>query len=178
MISFLLAVLLAMIVAVSWVATLLGMPGNWLMVAVAAGYVLVAPSGSSAAMGWTTVAVLLVLALVGELFEFLAGAAGAVKAGASRRGVAFALAGSIAGGILGLFVGLPVPVIGSLLAAILFGGAGAFAGAVLGERRTGRSLDKSFKIGEAAFWGRLLGTLSKSVIGAIMVAVVLIALVV
>lgn len=171
------AALLLIALAACWVLTLLGMPGNWLMVAAAAGYVLLVPAESPAAIGWTTVVVLIVLASVGELLEFLAGALGVAKAGGSRRGAVLALAGSLAGGVVGLFVGLPIPVVGSLLGAVLLAGAGAFVGAVLGERWRGRQLGESLKIGEAAFWGRLLGTVAKSAVGAVMVAVVLIALV-
>ena len=61
--------------------------------------------------------------------------------------------------------------IGPLIAALLFAGLGALAGAMLGETIGGQSLAASWKIGKAAFWGRLLGTLAKTVIGAIMAGV-------
>lgn len=171
------AAILLIVLAACWVLTLLGMPGNWLMIAAAVGYVLLVPSGSPAAIGWATVVILSVLALLGELCEFLAGALGATKAGGSRRSAVLAMAGSLAGAVVGLFVGLPIPVVGPLLGAVLLAGAGAFAGAVLGERWKGRQLDKSLKVGEAAFWGRLLGTAAKSALGAMMVATAVIALV-
>lgn len=171
------AALLLILLATGWILTLLGMPGNWLMVAAALGYVLVVPAVSALAMGWTTLVVLLALASIGEVLEFFAGALGVAKAGGSRRGVVFALAGSIAGGVVGLFAGVPVPIIGPLLGAVLLAGAGAFAGAVLGEQWKGRGLDESLKIGQAAFWGRVLGTVAKSAVGTIMVGVAIIALI-
>ncbi len=169
--SFFWASLLVVILLVGWVLTLLGMPGNWLIVAAVVGYVLLVPEQSPVAIGWGVVVALAVLAVVGELLEFLAGALGATKAGASKRGAVLALAGSVAGGIAGLFIGVPVPIVGPIIAAVLFAGLGAFAGAVLGERWKGRGFDESWQIGKAAFWGRLLGTLAKTVVGAVMVGI-------
>jgi hypothetical protein len=175
--EFVWATVLVVILAVSWVLTLLGMPGNWLMVAAAIGYVLVVPTDSPVAIGWVTVIVLLVLAGLGELLEFLAGALGVTKAGGSKRGAILALVGSLVGGVVGLFVGLPIPVVGSLVGAVLLAGMGAFVGAVLGEQWKGRDLGESMKIGEAAFWGRLLGTVAKSAVGGMMVAAVVVAMI-
>jgi uncharacterized protein YqgC (DUF456 family) len=118
---------------------------------------------------------LLVLAALGELVEFAAGAVGAAKAGGSRRGAALALVGSLMGGLFGLFVALPVPLVGPIIGALLFGGLGALGGAVLGEQWKGRDLDESLRIGHAAFWGRLFGTLGKVLAGAVMIAVLLVA---
>ncbi len=176
--DFVWAALLLLILLVCWVLTLLGMPGNWVMIGAAIGYVFLVSAESPVAIGWVTVIVLLVLAGIGELLEFLAGALGVTKAGGSKRGAVLALVGSIAGGVAGLFVGLPIPIVGSLLGAVLLAGLGAFAGAVLGEQWKGRDLDESMKIGEAAFWGRLLGTVAKSAVGGMMVAAVVVAMVV
>ena len=71
----------------------------------------------------------------------------------------------------GLFVGVPIPVVGSVVGAVLFAGLGALLGAMLGELAAGRSLATSWKVGRAAFWGRLLGTLAKALIGAVMAGV-------
>ncbi len=169
--SFLWAILLMVILLIAWVLTLLGMPGNWVMVVAVALFVLLVPEQSAVAIGWGVVVALLLLAALGELLEFLAGAIGVTKAGGSKRGAVLALLGSLAGGIIGLFVGVPIPFVGSIVAVVLFAGLGALAGAVLGEQWRGRSLDQSWQIGKAAFWGRLLGTLAKTAIGAVMVGV-------
>jgi uncharacterized protein YqgC (DUF456 family) len=89
-----------------------------------------------------------------------------------------ALAGSLIGGIAGIFVGLPIPVIGSLISAVLFAGVGALIGAMLGENWKGRGLNQSWQVGLAAFWGRLLGTLAKTLVASAMVGVAVAALVV
>jgi uncharacterized protein YqgC (DUF456 family) len=128
-------------------------------------------------IGWVVVIVVLGLAILGEIIEFLAGAAGVAQTGGSRRGAVLALVGSVMGGILGIFVGLPIPLIGSMLAALLFGGLGALAGAMIGETWAGRNLEDSLRVGHGAFWGRLLGTLGKILLGSVMIAVVIAAIV-
>jgi uncharacterized protein len=170
------ALLLIAVLLASWLLNLLSLPGNWLMVAATAVYACLVPAESAAALGWKTIVALLFLAALGELVELLAGAMGTTRAGGSKRGAGLALAGSLAGGILGVFVGLPVPLVGSLLAAVLFAALGAMSGAVLGEIWFGKSLEASVGIGKAAFWGRLFGTLGKVLVGAVMLAVVVVAL--
>jgi len=158
------------------VLTLVGLPGNWLIVVAAAAYAMWIPPDSRVAIGWPAVVLLLVLAALGELVESLAGVLGAATVGGTRRGAALALAGSIVGGFVGLFVGIPIPVVGSLIAAVLFAGLGALAGAMLGERWAGRSLKASWHVGKAAFGGRVVGTLVKAMIGLGMVGLVVLAL--
>lgn len=156
-----------------WASNLIMLPGNWFAVALLAVYAAWGPEGGRAEIGWGLVAVAFGLAAAGELVEFLAGAVGASRAGASRRSTLFALIGSMLGATAGLVVGIPVPVLGPVLAAILFGGLGAAAGAMFGEYSRGRQIRENWAIGQAAFWGRTFGTLGKTSIGA---GIVLIAL--
>lgn len=176
MTAFFLALLLIVVLMMGWLLTLVGMPGNWLMVTATAVYAYFVPTESAAAVGWPVVLAILVLAIFGEIIELVAGAFGTARAGGSRRGAVFALLGSIIGSIVGFVVGLPIPLIGSIVAAVLFAGLGAMAGAILGEQSAGRDADHSWRIGQAAFWGRLAGTLGKVLAGGMIVAVVLIAL--
>jgi uncharacterized protein YqgC (DUF456 family) len=171
------ALLLLLVLASGWILTLLAMPGNWLMVASAAVYVLLVPKGSPAAIGWGAVTVLLALALVGEMVELVAAALGVARIGGSRRGALLALLGSMAGAMAGVIVGLPIPVVGPVVAAVLFACLGALAGAMFGETWKGRSLGESWRIGKGAFWGRLLGTATKVIIASVMVVFTFIALV-
>jgi len=164
------ALLLIVVLLIGWGLTVVGMPGNWLMVAAAALYAWLL-GDSSLALGWGVVAALAVLAAAGELLELLAGSLGVAKLGGSRRGAALALLGSLIGGIAGLFIGLPVPLIGSVLAAILLAGLGALLGALLGELWKGRALGRSWQVARAAFWGRLLGSAAKVLIGSVMAVV-------
>ncbi len=174
--EFLYAALLIVVLLSGCVLTLLAMPGNWLMVAAAAFYAWLAPGEGRLTIGWEVVGVLLILAVVGEALEFLASALGAARAGGSKRGAILAMAGSMVGALVGVFVGIPVPVVGPILAALLFAGLGAFAGALLGEIWKGRKLEKSWQVGKAAFWGRVLGSMAKTAVGAVMVVVTIAAM--
>jgi uncharacterized protein YqgC (DUF456 family) len=174
--SLLAAILLSGVLAVAWLAQLVGLPGNWLIVLAAAGYAWLLPEDAATAIGWNTVLALAALAVAGEVIELVAGAAGVTKAGGSRRGAVLAIAGSVVGSLVGVFVGVPIPIVGSLVAAIVFGGVGALVGAVLGEQWKGRDLDTSIAVGNAAFVGRVLGTVGKMITCTIMVAVTLAAI--
>lgn len=99
-----------------------------------------------------------VLALIGEGIEFIAGVLGAQKGGASRRG----MIGSLIGGIVGVFLFTPIfffiPLFGSLFGAIL----GTFVGAVIGELSAERAtVGGSMRPALGATIGRVIGTTSK-----------------
>ncbi len=174
--TFLFALFLIVVLVACCVLTLIGLPGNWMMVIAVAIYSFLMPVDSPAVLGWKVLLALVILAVVGEIVELLAAAAGTARAGGSRRSALLALAGSVAGGILGLFIGVPIPIIGSLFAALLFAGLGAMVGGILGEMWGGQSLELSWQVGKAAFQGRLLGTLGKLLVGAVMIIVVVAAL--
>lgn len=172
------AVGLVVILFICWATNLIGLPGNWAMLVAATVYWYFMPPEIRVHFHWGVLITIAVLALLGEIVEFAAGAAGASKAGGSKRGAALALVGSLVGGLVGVFVGLPIPVIGQLAAALTFASLGAMGGAMLGEHWKGRTPEEGLKVGQAAFWGRLFGTLGKFGCGAVMLVVVLVALVV
>jgi uncharacterized protein len=176
--TILFALLLIVVLLAGWILTLLNMPGNWLMVLAVAVYSCLMPSGSSAAIGGKTVTAILVLAVLGEVVELAASAAGTTKAGGSRRGALFALVGSMFGAFLGIFVGVPIPIVGPIFGALLFACLGAMAGAIFGEISAGKGLNTSWRIGKAAFAGRLAGTLGKILLGTAIVLVAIVALLV
>jgi uncharacterized protein len=165
------AFLFVLAVLTFWLMNLLGLPGNWMIAATTALYVWLVPQDDNGTLRWLAVAVVVTLALLGELVELAASAASVKKVGGSRRGAILALFGSLAGAMTGLFVGLPIPVVGSVIAAILFAGVGALSGAMIGETMKGRTLADSWKVGQAAFWGRLFGTAAKTLIGALLAGV-------
>ena len=166
------AVLLVVLCLGAWLTTLFTVPGNWIVVALAAGFAWLFPVAAGRGITWTTVFVLIGIAIVGEIIEFAASAAGAAKQGASRRSVALSIVGAAVGSIVGLAVGTPVPVVGSFVMALLGGAAGAFAGAYLGETWKGRGDEERVAAGKGAFVGRLWGTVGKLAAGAIMLAIV------
>jgi uncharacterized protein len=168
--------LLLAAVAVGWVLTLLAMPGIWLMVAAAAVYAWIGPQSGIIEMRWNTVIAMTVLAVMGEIAEFLAGVVGARRAGGSRRSAVYSLVGSLVGAIGGATVGIPIPVIGSAVGAVIGGAVGAFGGAAYAEHSLGQARDQSMKVGRAAFWGRLWGTGAKTLIGTIMAVTAVVAI--
>jgi hypothetical protein len=141
-------------------------------------YAWLGPDQGRTSVGWIPAVAAFAIALIGELFEFVAGAYGAKRAGASRRSTLYAVIGSLVGAIIGGIIGVPIPVIGSLVAALLFGAVGATAGAMYGEWTDGKSWRESWTVGHAAFWGRLLGTFGKVSAGAVIVLLVIVVVVV
>jgi uncharacterized protein YqgC (DUF456 family) len=156
----------------SWISNLFLIPGNWLIVLASALYAWLLRDSTGPHLTWTVVIVVTVLALVGEIVEFAAGAAGASKRGGSRRGMMLAVIGTLAGSLLGAAVGVPIPVVGSLVGALLFGTLGAFVGAYLGETWAGKAHHERIDISTAAMIGRILGTSGKLIIGLMMVVIV------
>ncbi len=168
---FLWAVLLVVGSCAAWLTSLVTLPGNWFIVGFAALFAWLIPVDAGRGVSWNTVAVLLGLAVVGEIVEFGAGAAGAAKHGASKRGVALSMVGALVGSILGLTAGLPIPVVGSFFMALVGGAAGAFFGAYIGETWKGRPEEHRVAVGRGAFAGRIWGTVGKLAVGAIMLAI-------
>ena len=171
-------ILLLMALLVGWLLTVVGLPGNWLMLLSTSVYALSVPSDRTAAILLPTIVVLGILAVVGELLETMAGAMGAAQVGGSKRAAALSLIGSFIGGIFGIFVSLPIPIpwVAQLISAVVFACLGALIGAVLGEKWKGRSLKQCLQVGAAALGGRLLGTLAKMLIGSVMAIIAIIAL--
>ncbi len=140
----------------------LGLPGNWLMVgtALVAAWLTSRHPGDVALFGLPVLIVVFALAVLGEILELVAGAAGAKRGGGTRRGALGALVGGLVGALVGTFV-IPVPIVGSLIGACL----GAFAGAWGFELTGGREMDAAVRSGLGAGVGRLAGTVLKLVVG-------------
>ena len=157
---------------VSLVLGLLGLPGNWLMVTGAAVYVYGVGTDGTYGVSWEVVIIIGVLAILGEVIEFLASALGVKRHGGSKRGAIMAMLGSLIGGIAGMFIGIPIPVVGSIIGVLLFASLGALVGAMIGESSKGKGKSDAWQVGKAAFWGRLFGTLGKAAIGAAIAVVI------
>ncbi len=155
-------ILLILILLAGLFINILGLPGLWLMLAAAGIYAWVT---AGAFMGWGTLIALLVLALLAELAEFIAGAAGSKAAGGSKRGMAGAIVGGLVGGILG--TPIPIPIVGTIVGACL----GAFVGAFIVERSIGRDTNESLQIGFGAAKGRFFGIVFKLAFGCAMLIV-------
>lgn len=142
----------------------LGLPGLWLLV-IAAGIYAIATGGTALAV--PGLIALVVLGLLAELLEFVAGAEGSRRAGGGWRGVVGAVVGGIAGGL----IGVPIPLIGPLVGAVL----GAGVGAALLEFSGNSDATRASQIGVGAAKGRMWGILIKGTIGLVMLGVVAVA---
>jgi uncharacterized protein YqgC (DUF456 family) len=145
--------------------TILGLPGLWLIVAAAIAYGWI--TGWDVYLGWPATIALLALAVLAELVEFFAGAAGSKAAGGRKRGMFGAIVGALIGGIALSWV---FPPIGTILGACL----GAFIGAASLEFYD-RDARHALRVGIGAAKGRFYGIVSKLVFGVAMFLIILIA---
>lgn len=152
-IQILLWLLAALLIAVGFAGLVLpALPGIPL---VYAGLVLLAWAEDFAYVGWLTLALLGLLALLSYAVDFLAAAFGAKRYGASPR----AVTGAALGAVAGLFFGLPGIVLGP------------FVGAVIGEFSRRASAKAAAHAGVGATLGLLFGALLKVALAFIMLGV-------
>lgn len=131
-----------------------GLPGVWLVAAVAAAAEFIWPG----TLGWWAVGAAVLCAVIGEIAEFAAGAAGAKAAGGSRSAALAAIFGGLAGAVLGTVYLFFLPVIGTIVGAVV--GAGLAAGLV--ERGVvKRTWAESGRVARGAATGRLLAIVIK-----------------
>lgn len=164
---YLIFMLFLIVALVGLISLVFGLPGNFIILADS---VLYGWYGGFREITLKVVIVLVLLAILGEIFELALGALGAKRHKASKG----AIAGSIAGGIAGGICGAPFLFgIGSILGAFL----GAFAGAFLVEFFRGKRLDQAIESGRGAFLGRIGGTITKGAIGMVMIAITIVSVV-
>jgi|GEM_PF-545760 len=148
-------VFLFAIMIVALVLVFIGLPGNWIVFAEAVVYALITSFESG--IGWWTLAALLVMSGVAELFEFLITAYGAKRYGASKSAIAGAIVGAITGAIL--MAGIP-PVIGAFIGAFI----GAYLGAFLVSYLMEKDFDNAIQVAKGAFVGKVGASLTKGII--------------
>ena len=157
LISILLWTLALLLVAVGVAGTIMpGLPGT---VLVLAGLILAAWIDEFSRVGGVTVAVLVSLTLLAYAADFVAGALGAKRSGASAR----AAIGAGLGALVGLFFGI----VGVLV--------GPFLGAVLGELSLHGNLERAGRAGIGTWLGMVVGTAVKVSLVFMMIAVFLLA---
>jgi uncharacterized protein len=120
----------------------LGLPGLWVMVLGVIGYGWLT---SFRTIGVATIAIVVALALFGEILDAWLGFGLARRYGGSRR----AAWGALVGGMVGAVVGVPVPIIGSVIGALV----GSFGGAALFEYSWSGVPGTAVRAG----WGAVLG---------------------
>ncbi len=164
MIDYLIFFLFVLVAFAGLISHVFGFPGNFIILA------------DSILFGWyggfkevtiTVLAVLLVLALLGELVEFVLGIVGAKKYKSSNKAIVGSIVFGIIGGILGIpfFFGM-----GAVIGAFI----GVFVGAFLVEFVLEKNVDRAMKSGWGAFVGRLGGTFFKGAIGIAMIVITIV----
>lgn len=111
-------------------------------------------------VGWATVTVVSVLAVLAWVLDYVAGLMGAKKAGASRE----ALIGAALGTVAGLFMGL----VGVFFMPLV--------GAAVGEYIAQRDHARAAHVGVATWVGIMLGMIAKVVIAFMMIGAFIVAL--
>lgn len=157
------AVLLYIFLFSCLILTVLGLGGNWI-IAVSALIITVTGWGT---LTWGWLAIIVALAVAGEIIEALLGLVIVARKGGTRWGVVGSFAGGIAGAVLGSAV---IPPLGTLFFAFVGGFAGAVAGEYLGDRR----LEEAMRVGFWSLVGRSLAAMGKVVIGFSMVWIVVV----
>ena len=145
---------LSLALIVSLILIVLGLPGLWIMVASAVTYNLIVPGDP---IGWVSLVIVGVLALVAELLDISLTGRYARRYGGSRR----AGWGAIIGSIVGAMVGFPVPIIGPVIGAFI----GSFVGALIAEFTGGSSAGDATRVAKGALIGRVVSTVLKIGIG-------------
>lgn len=123
------------------------------------GLILAAWAENFAFVGSVTLTILTVLAILAHAVDFIAGALGAKRFGASRS----ALIGATVGAVLGIFFGF----IGILT--------GPFIGAAIGELLVQKNIRAAGLAGLGTWMGMLAGTAAKVALGLSMVSLFLVA---
>jgi uncharacterized protein len=145
--------LVVIMVAVGLIGTILpAIPGVPLIYG---GLFLAAYIGDFQKIGWITLTILGVMALLALAIDFLASLLGAKRAGASK----LALVGAAIGSILGIFSGL--------WGLLIF----PFIGAVIGEWIVRQRLAEAGKVGVATWLGMMVGVLAKLAIALAMIGI-------
>lgn len=106
-------------------------------------------------LGTATIIILIILAVLSYVMDFLATALGAKKFGASPR----ASIGAAIGAIIGMFFSLPGIIIGP------------FIGAFIGELTVNSKIRQAGEAGIGAWLGMVLGTAAKIAIGFAMIGI-------
>lgn len=129
---------------------------------VLAGIVLGAWIDGFTRVGWPSVTVVAVLAVIAWVLDYVAGLMGAKKAGASKLALLGAAIGTVAGLLMGLVGVFFMPLVGAAI------------GEYLAQKDHGRAV----KVGVATWVGIMLGMIAKVVIAFMMIGVFIVALLV
>ncbi len=151
--------ILLIILNAFWLALVFfSLPGNWLMIITT---ILFALWQKNIFSIYTIIAAV-IIAFLGEVFEFFAGAGGAKAAGGGKKAMAAAIIGAILGAIIGTII-IPIPILGTLLGSAI----GAAIAVLTVERKAGKELKPSLKTAAGAGLGQFVGLGAKFIAGVV-----------
>lgn len=157
----LLAIVLFVALACAGLAMIpLGLPGLWVMVLGVLAYGWLTGFQS---VGIATIAVVLAVAFLGEIFDNWLGFRFAKRYGGSSRSGW----GALIGGLVGAVIGVPIAVIGSVIGAFL----GSFIGAALFEFSYSRHAGVATRAGWGAVMGRVAAAAVKIALGVVIAVI-------
>lgn len=135
----------------------LGLPGGWIMLLV------VAAGAVAGEVGLVTLAILTAVLAAAEAAEFLLVRALSLRYGGSST----AFWGALVGGLVGVGVGAPIPVMGSVVAGVV----GTFLGAAAVSLWKTRQAGAAVRVGWGAVLGRAAAAAVKTAAGIVVLAV-------
>lgn len=124
---------------------------------IAGGGCLIGLAGDFEKLGWKTITLLVVLAVIGVIVDTVSQTAGAQRAGASKAGILGSIVGTFLGMFLGIFGLLFMPLIG----------------AAVGEFWARRDLIHAGRVGVATWIGMIVGTAVKVALAFAMTGIIL-----
>jgi uncharacterized protein len=145
------AVLGIVVMVISLLLIPLGVPGLWIMLAV------LGVGAWYHVVGYTVLAVCIVLAICAELIEWVIIRKFNIRYGGSR----LAFWGAIAGGIAGVIIGVPVPIVGSIVAGFV----GSFIGAAAATYYETKQLESATRVGFGIMMGKMWAAFTKVAAG-------------
>lgn len=145
--------LLIIVLVISLLVIPLGLPGIWIMIGV------VAVGAIMREVGVAIVITTMSIAVLAELIEFFIVKRLTQQYGGSRK----AFWGAIIGGTVGLLIGIPIPIVGSIIAGLL----GTFVGAALVTYAETKQMISAHRVGWGAVIGRALSAMTKTAAGVV-----------
>lgn len=134
------------------------LPGNWLMIVTTVLFAI----WQEGSFNISVIIAAIIVALAGEILEFVAGPGGAKVGGGGKKAMVAAIIGAILGAILGTVL-IPVPLLGTLLGSAI----GAGLAVLVVEQKSGKEFKESLRTATSAGIGQVLGAFAKIIAGVI-----------
>jgi uncharacterized protein YqgC (DUF456 family) len=150
--AMLINILFSIIILGGVIMTMVGLPGNILIVLIGLAY---GYYDGFEHVDYVALGIIVSVFIISEVIEFWAGLIGAKKEKASKRAVLAAFAGTLLGGIWGTAI---LPLVGSIIGAFL----GAFIITALAEYTKTKDKEQAKRVAKGVLKGQILGMIVKA----------------